>query len=114
MMEPPKLNKKTLYIPFVHKNTTKEFIKDVLDDFNWGTIHSIDLVKNIYNSHLKAFVHFEDTNEDFQKVFDYLWSKDDAKIKITYNEPSHWFIQKASLKRVDCYSTTVHYPFQRQ
>ena len=54
MMEPPKLNKKTVYIPFVHKKTTKEIIKDVLDEFNWGAIHSIDMVKNIYNSHHNA------------------------------------------------------------
>lgn len=105
MKDVPKQGKKTIHIPFVHKNTTKDFIKDVLNDFKWGTIHNIDLVKNIYNSHQKAFVHFEETTEDFQRVFDYLWSKDDAKIKITYNEPFHWFIQKADLKNVDCYST---------
>lgn len=105
MMDVPKPGKKSIHIPFIHKNTNKEFIQKVLDEFKWGTIHSIDLVDNVYNSHQKAFVHFEDTNDEFQRVFDHLWSKEDAKLKITYNDPYHWFLQKADAKRVDCYST---------
>jgi hypothetical protein len=80
---------KTLCIPRILSNITKDSICDTINNLNLGTIHHIDVIRN-KNLSNKAFIHFSKWNNggnaDIAK--DRLLNGKD--IKIIYNEPWFW------------------------
>ena len=82
---------KTLCIPRILSNITKENIHDIFKSLNIGTIHRIDIIRN-KNLSNKAFIHFSKWNNggnaDIVKER-LLIGKD---IKIVYDEPWFWKI----------------------
>jgi len=90
----------SIYIPWIHKNTTIEFIKQNLDNLNWGKIYKIDLIPR-EDSHNIAFIHYFSVNEVFSKIDEHI-SKGN-EIKITYNDPHFWIIKSAKFKEYDEY-----------
>jgi hypothetical protein len=82
---------RTLCIPRILSNISKEYIRDTLNNFNLGTIHHIDLIRNKKISN-KAFIHFSNWNDNGNAKIakDRLLNGKD--IKIIYNEPWFWKI----------------------
>jgi len=82
---------KTLCIPKILSNITKEYIHETINNFNLGTIHHIDIIRN-KNLSNKAFIHFSKWNNGGNADI----AKDrllhGKNIKIIYNEPWFWKI----------------------
>ena len=83
--------KMSLCIPRILSNITKEYIHDIFNKLNIGTIHRIDIVRN-KNLSNKAFIHFSKWNngENADIVKERLLL--DKDIKIVYNNPWFWKI----------------------
>lgn len=77
---------KTLCIPRILSNVTKEYIKDVMNKLQLGTIHNVQIIRN------KALIHFSNWNSggNADIVKERLLSGKD--IKIIHNEPWFWKI----------------------
>jgi len=83
--------KMSLCIPRILSNITKEYIHDIFNKLNIGTIHRIDIVRN-KNLSNKAFIHFSKWNngENADIIKERLLL--DKDIKIVYNNPWFWKI----------------------
>jgi hypothetical protein len=82
---------KTVCIPRILSNITKEFIYETINNFNLGTIHRIDIIRN-KNLSNKALIHFSKWNNggNADIARDRLLNGKD--IKIIYSEPWFWKI----------------------
>ena len=82
---------KTLCIPRILSNITKDHIYNILNNLNLGTIKRVDIIRNkkLFN---KAFVHFSNWNDggNADIVKDRLLNGKD--IKIIYDDPWFWKI----------------------
>jgi|TARA_B110000971_G_C19739836_1_gene376991 hypothetical protein len=86
----------SICIPKLHKNVTKNTIKSILDNHNFGTIKKIDIVYPGKNK--IAFVHYSswNDNEKSLKVKNIL--KENNDFKIFYDGPWYWKCYKANNK----------------
>ena len=102
----PRENCFTMHLPYVHRITTKEEIKEQFELLEWGKIADIDLVKNPTSGNQKGFIHFEMTsvNSEFKAAYNHLWYREDAKLKITYDIGRYWWVFKVDTKMIDLYS----------
>lgn len=105
----PRQNCYTMHIPSVHKNTSKETIREHFEALEWGTIEEIDLLRNPTTGAQKAFVHFEKSsvNSEFLAAYNHMWSRPDAKLKITYEGLAYWWVVKVDTKCVDMYCKRI-------
>jgi hypothetical protein len=80
---------KTLCIPRILTNITKEYIHHTINNLNLGTIHHVDIIRN-KNLSNKAFIHFSKWNNggNADIVKDRLLIGKD--IKIIHNDPWFW------------------------
>ena len=87
----PQTQIKTLCIPRILSNITKESIRETFNRLNIGTIHHIDIIRN-KNLSSKAFIHFSKWNNggNADIVRERLLIGKD--IKIVYDEPWFWKI----------------------
>ena len=78
----------SICIPKLYRNVTKNTIKSILDNHNFGTIKKIDVVQSGKNK--IAFVHYSswNNNEKSIKVKNILENGND--FKIMYNMPWFW------------------------
>jgi len=82
---------KTLCIPRILSNVTKEYIRDTINNFNLGTIEHIDIIKN-KNLSNKAFIHFSKWNSGGNADIAKERLLNGKDIKIIHNEPWFWKI----------------------
>jgi hypothetical protein len=87
--QPQEIN--TLCIPRILTDITKEYIYDVMNSLNLGTIRNIDIIRNKDLTN-KAFIHFSKWNNggNADIVKDRLLIGKD--IKIVHNDPWFWKI----------------------
>jgi hypothetical protein len=82
---------KTLCIPRVLSNVTKEYVHDIMNKLHLGTIRNIEIIRS-KNQTYKALIHFSNWNNggnaDIVKER-LLLGKD---IKIVHNDPWFWKI----------------------
>lgn len=90
----------SIYIPWIHKDTTKTYINTIITNLNWGTIDSIDLIQN--NTNYMAFIHFSELFYSFTDIGIYLKSDIGNEIKITYNIFNYWIVKNINSQK-DCY-----------
>ena len=100
MYDQPRPGFKTIHIPYINNRTTKDFIKRVFSTMGWAEKIEVDIIEN---HHKKAFVHFQQTTPEFERSFDYLWSRKDASIRITYKQPWYWTLLKVDDIMVESY-----------
>jgi hypothetical protein len=89
--ENPPAEIKTLCIPRILSNVTKEYITNVFNNLNLGKIHRIDIIRN-KNSCNKVFIHFSkwNNNDNADIVKNRLLIGKD--VKIVHSEPWFWKI----------------------
>jgi hypothetical protein len=105
----PRENCYTMHIPSVHKSTSKDDLREYFEALEWGNIEDIDLLRNPTTGAQKAFIHFEKSSvtNEFLAAYNHMWSRPDAKLKITYEGFAYWWIVKVDTKCVDIYSQRV-------
>ena len=101
MYDQPRQHFKTIHIPYVNNRTSKETIKRVFSSMEWASKIEVDVIERENNK--KAFVHFQQTTPEFERCFDYLWSRKDASIRITYNHPWYFTLLKVDDIMVESY-----------
>jgi hypothetical protein len=82
---------KTLCIPMILSNITKEYIHDTFNKLNFGTIHHIDILRNKSLSN-KAFIYFSKWNKGGNADIAKERLLNGKDIKIIYSEPWFWKI----------------------
>ena len=84
----------SICIPKLYRNVTKNTVKSILDNHNFGTIKKIDVVLSGKNK--IAFVHYSswNNNEKSIKVKNILENGED--FKVMYNMPWFWKCVKAT------------------
>ena len=82
---------KTLCIPRILTNITKEYIHNTINNLNLGTIHHIDIIRN-KNVSSKAFIHFSKWNNGGNADIAKERLLNGKDIKIIHNEPWFWKI----------------------
>ena len=92
---------KTIHIPSLHPSTTEESIKETFKNLGFGEVSHTEIVRD---KKTKGFVHVSNPTEDFLKIYNYLWSKDKAQVKIFLNNRNYWFFRRVDDNLVDVYS----------
>ena len=90
----------TIHIPSLHPSTTEESIKKTFKELNFGEVSHAEIVRD---RKTKGFVHVRNPTEEFSRIYNYLWSKDQAQVKIFINQKNYWFF-----RRVDNSLVEVH------
>ena len=83
----------TLCLPKIDNTTTKKFLYDIFNKYNFGIIHKIDLIT--IKQSKRAFIHYISWNdtEKNQQIKTYL--DDGLDIKIIYHFPWFWKCSKS-------------------
>jgi hypothetical protein len=113
----PEENCFSIHLPRVQKSMNKEEMKEIFDLLEWGEIERIDLVnKSITDNFQKAFVHFkkETVTNDFLAAFNHLWSREDAKLRITPQPDYYWWVCRISTKMIDMYCRRIVIDFSSE
>ena len=91
----------SLIVPWVHIKCTKEYITDVMENANWGTIESVQLVSKKASKrspeHYKVFIHFSELNDQGTLVKDHLSQDSKKEIKLQHRF-GFWLIRKSEWK----------------
>jgi hypothetical protein len=91
---------KSVHIPWIHKNTTAEFITRAFNKSGWGIVNSVDLKKNADNDHQYGFVHFSQLYYNFKPIDEYLAKDRENVFKFYYNGPHYWMVKSVD-KNID-------------
>ncbi len=91
----------TIHIPSLHPSTTEESIKKTFKELGFGEVSHAEIVRDIKT---KGFVHVRNPTEEFSKIYKYLWSKDQAQVKIFINQKNYWYFRRVDNSLVDVHS----------
>jgi hypothetical protein len=94
---------KTIHIPSLHPQSTETSVANSIGQMGFGKVERVDIVTNPTNGRKKGFVHFSNTTTEFYKLYNYLWSRKDAQVKIHYNYSNYWYF-----RRVDNRFSNIH------